>query len=100
MTARQSIPAEGERGNRIGAVDRAMTRFVTGVHRTIMRLSGWRLMTRMGGHPLIVLTTRGRSSGRAYHNQVIGIRDGDGWLVVASNGGAANHPQWLRNLAV
>jgi deazaflavin-dependent oxidoreductase (nitroreductase family) len=53
----------------------------------------------MGGHPLLVLTTTGRRSGQPHSTPVIGIPEGEGWLIVASNGGAATQPLWLRNLA-
>jgi deazaflavin-dependent oxidoreductase (nitroreductase family) len=100
MSTEIPLPPEGERGNKIGGFDRALTRFVTGTHRRIIQLSRGRLMGHMGGNPLLLLTTTGRSSGRTYQNQVIGVRDSDGWLIVASNGGAASHPQWIQNIAV
>ncbi|MFY9846913.1 MAG: nitroreductase family deazaflavin-dependent oxidoreductase, partial [Trebonia sp.] len=34
-----------------------------------------------------------------YSTPVIGIPSGADWLVVASNGGAATQPLWLRNIA-
>ena len=30
---------------------------------------------------------------------MIGIADGDDWLIVASHGGAVSNPRWLRNIA-
>jgi deazaflavin-dependent oxidoreductase (nitroreductase family) len=53
----------------------------------------------MGGHPLLILTTTGRRTGRPFSTPVIGIADGDDYLVVASNGGAATQPIWVRNIA-
>jgi F420H(2)-dependent quinone reductase len=53
----------------------------------------------MGGHPLLILTTTGRRTGRPFATPVIGIPDGDDYLVVASNGGAATQPMWVRNIA-
>jgi deazaflavin-dependent oxidoreductase (nitroreductase family) len=54
----------------------------------------------MKGHPLLIVTTTGRRTGQPHSTPVIGIPAGTGWLVVASNGGAATQPQWLRNIAV
>jgi deazaflavin-dependent oxidoreductase (nitroreductase family) len=56
-------------------------------------------MNKMGGNRVLVLTTIGRKSGRPRMHPVIATPDGDGWLIVATNGGAANHPMWLRNVA-
>lgn len=46
----------------------------------------------------LLLTTRGRRSGRLHRTALIYGRDGDRYLVVASKGGAAAHPLWHRNL--
>jgi deazaflavin-dependent oxidoreductase (nitroreductase family) len=46
----------------------------------------------------LLLTTRGRRSGRLRRTALIYGRDGDRYLVVASVGGAARHPAWYLNL--
>lgn len=46
----------------------------------------------------LLLTTTGRSSGEPYTTPLIYIRDGDDHVVVASKGGAPDHPDWYRNL--
>jgi len=48
--------------------------------------------------PTLVLTTKGRRSGRARRNALIYGRDGDKYVVVASKGGADVHPLWYLNL--
>ncbi len=50
------------------------------------------------GVPTLVLTTRGRRSGRLRRNALIYGRDGDAYVVVASKGGAPEHPSWYLNL--
>jgi deazaflavin-dependent oxidoreductase (nitroreductase family) len=50
------------------------------------------------GVPTLLLTTTGRSSGQPRTSALIYGRDGDDYLVVASMGGAPEHPQWYRNL--
>ncbi|MGC9668610.1 nitroreductase family deazaflavin-dependent oxidoreductase [Planosporangium sp. 12N6] len=52
---------------------------------------------RPGVHTLL-LTTRGRRSGKARRNALIYGRDGDRYVVVASKGGHPEHPDWYRNL--
>ncbi|MBG0833175.1 nitroreductase family deazaflavin-dependent oxidoreductase [Planomonospora sp. ID67723] len=51
------------------------------------------------GIPTLLLTTRGRRSGKLRRTALIYGRDGDRYLVVASNGGSENHPAWYLNLA-
>lgn len=46
----------------------------------------------------LLLTTRGRRSGKARRTPLIYGRDGDRYLVVASNGGSDKHPEWFLNL--
>lgn len=53
---------------------------------------------RWRGMPTLLLTTRGRKSGKLRRTALIYGRDGDNYLIVASNGGAAKHPLWYLNL--
>jgi deazaflavin-dependent oxidoreductase (nitroreductase family) len=50
------------------------------------------------GVPTLLLTTTGRKTGRARTTPLIFARDGDDYLVVASMGGAPQHPYWYENL--
>ncbi len=50
------------------------------------------------GVPILLLTTKGRKSGELWTTPLIHGRDGDDYLVVASMGGAPQHPNWYRNL--
>ncbi|HSK87181.1 MAG TPA: nitroreductase family deazaflavin-dependent oxidoreductase [Anaerolineales bacterium] len=54
---------------------------------------------RWRGLPTLLLTTRGRKSGKLRRTALIYGRDKERYLVVASNGGAANHPLWYLNLS-
>ena len=91
--------ANGRRGRAIREADRRFIRVFVGAHRRILAASGGRILGRLGGHPLIILTTTGRKTGQPRSTLVIGIPDGPNWLVVASNGGAATQPLWVRNIA-
>ncbi|MCL7458534.1 nitroreductase family deazaflavin-dependent oxidoreductase [Micromonospora sp. MSM11] len=46
----------------------------------------------------LLLTTRGRHSGKLRRTALIYGRDGDAYLVVASQGGDPKHPAWYLNL--
>lgn len=50
------------------------------------------------GVPILILTTTGRVSGKTRKHALIFGRDGDDVVVVASKGGAPQHPQWYQNL--
>jgi deazaflavin-dependent oxidoreductase (nitroreductase family) len=50
------------------------------------------------GDNTLLLTTRGRKSGKLRRTALIYGQDGDRYVVVASNGGAANDPLWYLNL--
>ena len=50
------------------------------------------------GVPTLLLTTIGRRSGQPRVSPLIYGQDGDRYVVVASKGGAAQHPDWYRNL--
>jgi len=51
-----------------------------------------------GWAPLILLTTRGARSGQIRIYPLISVPDGHNYIVVASKGGAPDHPQWYYNL--
>lgn len=47
---------------------------------------------------VLILTTTGRKSGKKYQSPLIYRESGDDYVVVASNGGAPEHPDWYLNL--
>jgi len=53
---------------------------------------------RWRGTTILLLTTRGRTSGEPRTTPLIHRTDGDRWVVVASKGGAPEHPGWYQNL--
>jgi len=56
-------------------------------------------MATMLGFPVVLLTTKGATSGAERTVTLGGFADGDdAWLVVASNSGSPRHPAWLKNM--
>lgn len=51
-----------------------------------------------GGAPVMLLTTRGRKSGKLRTSPLLYMRDGERIITVASKGGAPAHPAWYLNL--
>jgi len=50
------------------------------------------------GIPNLLITTRGRRTGKLRRTALVYGRDGDRYILVASNGGAPKHPLWYLNL--
>ena len=75
-----------------------MPRWVTRLYAWVYQGSGGRVLGRMGGQPVLLLQTTGRRSGRTRTTPVQYLADGDTFVVVASNAGAARPPAWYLNL--
>lgn len=72
---------------------------MNGVHRIALRVSGGRLGGQALGMPVLELTTTGRRTGRPRRTLLTApLRDGDGYVVVASRGGDDRNPAWFLNL--
>jgi deazaflavin-dependent oxidoreductase (nitroreductase family) len=50
------------------------------------------------GMPMLLLTHTGRRSGRRLTTPLVHTRDGDDYVIIASKGGADEHPLWYLNL--
>ena len=64
----------------------------------LYRLSRGHLGGKMGGAPVLLLTTTGRKSGEPRTAPVIYMRDGDSLVVIGSNAGNERPPAWALNL--
>jgi deazaflavin-dependent oxidoreductase (nitroreductase family) len=53
---------------------------------------------RWRGTQILLLTTTGRTSGEQRTTPLIHMVDGDRWIVIASKGGAPEHPAWFKNM--
>lgn len=60
--------------------------------------SGGREGNTMRGVPVVILWTRGKSTGAVRKTPLMRVRDGDRYAVVASQGGHPENPVWYRNL--
>lgn len=65
----------------------------------LYRVSGGKVGARSrGGTPVLVLTVRGRTSGKEFSVPVAFFKRSGGYLVVGSGGGTPQEPQWFKNL--
>lgn len=76
----------------------ALARAAGRLHCALYRVSGGKLGGSVRGVPVLLLTTRGRKSGRVYTWPVSYLHEGDNLLLVASTGGMPRNPAWYHNL--
>ena len=67
-------------------------------HVFVYRLSGGRLLGRLGGLPVLLLTTTGRRSGKRRTMPLLYLEEDGALVVVASAAGAPRNPAWYGNL--
>jgi deazaflavin-dependent oxidoreductase (nitroreductase family) len=69
------------------------------VHRTVVHLTGGRILGSALGMPVVELHTVGRKSGQPRSTMLTApVVDGDRVVLVASKGGDDRDPDWYRNL--
>jgi deazaflavin-dependent oxidoreductase (nitroreductase family) len=54
--------------------------------------------TLLEGQPCVILWTKGRRTGAVRKTPLMRVTDGDRYAVVASMGGAPDHPVWFHNV--
>jgi F420H(2)-dependent quinone reductase len=82
-----------------GVLFRRGLKVVGGAHKVLYRATGGRVGARVWGLSILLLTTRGRKSGRLWTTPLCFLRDGEDLVVVASNGGMDWFPSWWLNLS-
>ena len=60
--------------------------------------SGGTKANTMAGKPVVILTTRGRRTGKLRKAPLMRVEHGGDYAVVASLGGSDHHPEWYLNL--
>jgi deazaflavin-dependent oxidoreductase (nitroreductase family) len=73
-------------------------RLVGRLHAWLWKLTGGKLGHAFGRAPFLMLTTRGRKTGRERTTPVLYLQDGADLIVIASFGGNDMHPAWYFNL--
>lgn len=67
-------------------------------HASWYRLTGGAIGGSIGKAPILLLTTKGRKSGRPRTTPLLYLPDGDNFVIIASNGGHDRPPAWWLNL--
>jgi deazaflavin-dependent oxidoreductase (nitroreductase family) len=68
------------------------------LHQLVYERSGGRLGHGMIGVPTLLLRTTGARTAAQRTNALVYAKDGENYVVVASNGGADNSPGWFFNV--
>ena len=68
------------------------------VHQWLYEHSDGRVGANLGGRPMLLLRTVGRRTGKPRTAALLYVRDGNAYVVIASKGGAPQHPGWFHNL--
>lgn len=82
-------------------ISRRTQTLITRAHTWVYRRTRGRLGGRLrwpSRMEQVLLTTTGRRTGRPRTTPLTGIPHGDELVLVASDGGKPDHPQWYRNL--
>lgn len=82
----------------VGRVLVTMQKAVTGAHRRLLQSPAAPLARRFGTVEFLVLHTTGRRSGKPRSTPLSYTRDGDAFVVIASDGGAPRDPDWFVNV--
>ena len=61
--------------------------------------SGGLLGSRLGNQKILLLQTVGRKSGKTFISPLAYFRDGENYLIVASNWGSETPPNWYKNIS-
>jgi F420H(2)-dependent quinone reductase len=78
---------------------RLVARSVLWLHVTLYRLTNGRIGGRfIAGSPILLLTTTGRRTAKRRTRPLAYVRDGERYVLCASNGGSPTHPGWYHNL--
>ena len=80
--------------------DRTLGPLFYKIHRWMYEASDGRVGAKSSQGPMLVLSTVGRRTGQPRSTPLLYMRDGEDFVVVASNGGRPQPPAWYLNLQV
>jgi deazaflavin-dependent oxidoreductase (nitroreductase family) len=67
-------------------------------HQWLYEVSDGRIGASLMGRPMLLLRTTGRRTGLPRTAALLYVRNGAAFVVIASKGGAPQHPGWFHNL--
>jgi len=91
-------PKETTAGRNFSGPATRAFKLLAGAHKSVYRLTGGKMVGRIGRSPVLLLTTAGRKTGKRRTSPLLYLADDENLVVVASKGGALTHPVWWLNL--
>ncbi|MBA3339203.1 MAG: nitroreductase family deazaflavin-dependent oxidoreductase [Geodermatophilaceae bacterium] len=82
----------------MASIQNRIVRAVSGLNIRLYRASSGRVMGKVRGIPLLLLTVAGRKTGAKHTVPVSYFEDDGRYVVTGSAGGTPAEPQWFRNL--
>lgn len=80
------------------AVPKPLVRAGRAMSNGLYRVSGGRLMGKVRGIPVLLITVAGRKTGDKHTNPVLYLEDDGKYVVTGSGAGSTQEPQWFKNL--
>ena len=77
---------------------RLLIRLFSRIHRVVYRVTRGRIGSRLFSAPVLLLTTKGRKSGKTQTTPLLYLEEGANWALAGSNAGNDRHPTWWLNL--
>lgn len=77
---------------------RWIMKLATRVHVFLHRISSGKMFNQIAGDDVVFVTMKGAKSGRTITIPLMHVAYGDGYLLVASQGGAPKNPVWYHNI--
>ena len=87
-----------EQADRRRVPGRSFIRLFSALNVALYRMSGGRIMGKLGGRGICLVTMQGARTGRTITRPLMHVPYGGGVILVASLGGAPSNPVWYHNL--
>ena len=75
-----------------------LKRVIPAVHLAVYRATNGRVSSKLAGQHMLLLTTKGRSTGKRRVVPLLYVPDGDDMIVIGSNWGGQRNPDWYWNV--
>ncbi|WP_194814006.1 nitroreductase family deazaflavin-dependent oxidoreductase [Nocardia sp. XZ_19_385] len=80
------------------AIKNTVERLFVGLNALVYRVSGGKVLGKIQGAPVLLLTTVGRKTGKSRTSPLLYLRDGERYVIVGSHAGHESDPAWVYNL--
>jgi deazaflavin-dependent oxidoreductase (nitroreductase family) len=87
-----------EKKNRMVRQPKGRIRFFSALNRGFYRLTRGKILNTFRGAPVVLLTTKGRKTGKARTWPLLTVKEGESYAFAGSFGGHDQHPGWYHNL--